>query len=170
MKKTIRMILSLLMITCSVFVFKGSAYAKTSNPPDIYDLIMLQKINAFRAENGLDALELNDDLLDVADVRLYELPVNFDHTRPNGDSYKTVYTDLGLDTKYERGSENIAKILDNWDFSNDSGEEYVEYIFEAYVNSESHRENMLKPYWEYYGGAFLTNYNGNCYQIQVFAK
>ncbi|RKM58072.1 hypothetical protein D6853_00615 [Butyrivibrio sp. X503] len=170
MKKTLRIILALFIITCSVFAFEGSAYARSSNPPDLYDIIMLQKINSFREENGLSALELNDDLFDVADVRLYELPVNFDHTRPNGESYKTVYNELGLNNKYERGSENIAKILDDWDFQNDSGDEYVEYIFEAYVNSDSHRENMLKPYWKYYGGGFLTNYNGNCYQIQVFAK
>lgn len=170
MKKTLRIIPALLMITYLVATFEGSAYAKSANPPDIYDIIMLQKINSFREENGLPALELNDDLLDVADVRLNELPVNFDHTRPNGESYKTVYTELGLTDKYERGSENIAKILDDWDFENENGDEYVEYIFEAYVNSDSHRENMLKPYWKYYGSGFLTNYNGNCYQIQVFAK
>ncbi len=168
--KKVKIFLALLLIAYILVLSEGSAYASASNPPDIYDIVMLQKINSFREENGLNALELNDDLFDVADVRLSELPVNFDHTRPNGESYKSVYSELGLTDKYERGSENIAKILEEWDFSNESADEYVDYIFEAYKNSESHRENMLKPYWKYYGGGFLTNYNGNCYQIQVFAK
>ncbi len=168
--KKVKIFLALLLIAYILVFSEGSAYASASNPPDIYDIVMLQKINSFREENGLNALELNDDLFDVADVRLSELPVNFDHTRPNGESYKSVYSELGLTDKYERGSENIAKILEEWDFSNESADEYVDYIFEAYKNSESHRENMLKPYWKYYGGGFLTNYNGNCYQIQVFAK
>lgn len=168
--KKVKIFLALLLIAYILVFSEGSAYASASNHPDIYDIVMVQKINSFREENGLNALELNDDLFDVADVRLSELPVNFDHTRPNGESYKSVYSELGLTDKYERGSENIAKILEEWDFSNESADEYVDYIFEAYKNSESHRENMLKPYWKYYGGGFLTNYNGNCYQIQVFAK
>ena len=149
-----------------MFVFEDKAFAYSSD----YDRIMFEKINAYREANGVPALKYDEDLVKVANVRVNELTVSFGHARPNGDSYKTVYTELGLDNNYERGSENIARVLDNWDFEKGSAEEYVNYIFEAYINSDSHRENMLKPYWEYYGGTFLTNYNNNCYQVQVFAK
>lgn len=153
------------VMVCAFFL-EGRAVAAPSG----CDAIMLDKINAYRKANGVPALEYDEDLVRVADVRVNELVVSFGHLRPDGNSYKTVYKELKLDNNYERGSENIAKVLDNWDFDKGSDEEYVDYIFEAYKCSESHNTNMLKPYWKYYGGSFITNYNGECYQIQVFAE
>lgn len=177
MRKVIRLSLAVVISAFSFLFFESAALAAvvsvdavSAQSADIYDMVMLSKINSYREANGVPALEYNEDLIDVANYRIGELVVNFDHTRPNGESYKTVYAELGLTDKYERGSENIAKILADWDFENENGDEYVDYIFEAYKNSDRHNENMLKPYWKYYGGSFLTNYNGSCYQIQVFAK
>ena len=164
--KLIELCMTVVIIIGSLIVFRSETFAA----PSEYDRIMLEKINEYRKTNGIPALEYNKDLARVADLRVGELTVSFSHFRPNGDSYKTAYTELGIADKFDRGSENIARVLDNWDFEKGTAEEYVDYIFEAYKRSESHNANMLKPYWTYYGGSFLTNYNGNCYQIQVFAN
>lgn len=47
---------------------------------------------------------------------------------------------------------------------------YVDRFFQIYLKSASHRKNILKSDWKYYGGAFITNYNGKCYNIQIFAN
>ena len=165
MKAIIKLYFTVIIVAYSLLVFEAKPCEALE--PTTYDMIMLDRINSYRQANGLSALEYDEDLVSVANWRVSELPTNFDHLRPNGDSYKTVYTELGLADKYERGSENIAR-LDGWDFA--SEEECVDFIFEAYKNSEAHNANILKPYWQYYGGSYLVSHNGKCYQIQVFAK
>ena len=165
MGKVFRFFATIVMVSYLLLVYERNAY--TISEPTTYDMLMLDRINSYRQANGLSALEYDEDLVNVANWRVSELPTNFDHLRPNGDSYKTVYTELGLADKYEKGNENIA-MLYGWDFA--SEEECVDFIFEAYKNSEAHNANILKPYWQYYGGSYLVSRNGKCYQIQVFAK
>lgn len=165
MKKVFKACLFIVMVVCTLMFCESKVYA--ISVIEAYDMAMLEKINNYRKENGLAPLEYDKDLVSVAEVRVKELPVSFEHKRPNGESYKTVYNELGLNNKFERGSENIAQFNVN---KFGSGDEYVDAIFEAYTESESHNLNMLKPYWEYYGGSFLINCDGNSYQIQVFAR
>lgn len=162
--RKLRLFLAIIVIVNSLILFYNKSYAVSVSYE--YEMIMLEKINEYREENGLSPLEYDDDLVRVAEVRINELPISFEHTRPNGESYKTVYRELNLTSKYNRGSENIA--MGHWgNFA--TKEECVEYVFEAYKNSESHRLNMLKPYWKHYGGSNIVNQNGESYQIQVFA-
>lgn len=135
---------------------------------DEFDRLMLEKVNAYRIANGLNALEFKTEPMAVADVRVTEMPVYFEHTRPNGTKYKTVYTDLGY--KIPDCGENIAKMDDTWDFNIDGDmNTYVQFIFDAYVSSPGHRRTILKSKWKYFGSAFLTNYNGCCCQVQEFS-
>lgn len=165
MNAIIKLCFTVIIVAYSLLVFEAKSCETVE--PTTYDMLMLDRINSYRQANGLSALEYDEDLVSVANWRVSELPTNFDHLRPNGDSYKTVYTELGLANKYEKGNENIA-MLYGWDFA--SEEECVDFIFEAYKNSEAHNANILKPYWQYYGGSYLASRNGKCYQIQVFAK
>lgn len=162
--RKLRLFLSIIVIVSFLILFYNKSYSVSMSYE--YEMIMLEKINEYREENGLSPLEYDDDLVRVAEVRINELPISFEHTRPNGESYKTVYRELNLTSKYNRGSENIAMgHLGNFA----TKEECVEYVFEAYKDSESHRLNMLKPYWKYYGGSNIISQDGESYQIQVFA-
>ncbi|MCR4705568.1 MAG: hypothetical protein K5641_05830 [Lachnospiraceae bacterium] len=136
---------------------------------DEYNRLMLEKINAYRVANGLPALEMRSELLDVGNGRVAEIVTSFSHTRPNGKSFKTIYQELGHGNIFRRFGENIFW-CNGWDFDTDGdANAYVEFIFQSYVGSPGHNANMLKPHWKYYGGAFLTD-RDNCFNIQVFAS
>ena len=85
------------------------------------------QINAIRVQNGLNELIWNDNLEYVANVRAKELPQNFSHTRPNGKPWYTVNSKI-------QGGENLAY-----------GFETAESVVDAWMNSESHRDNILYP-------------------------
>lgn len=83
------------------------------------------QINTIRVQNGLNELIWNDNLEYVANVRAKELPQNFSHTRPNGKPWYTVNSKI-------QGGENLAY-----------GFETAEDVVNAWMNSESHRDNIL---------------------------
>ena len=85
------------------------------------------QINVIRVQNGLNELIWNDNLEYVANVRAKELPQNFSHTRPNGKPWYTVNSKI-------QGGENLAY-----------GFETTEDVVDAWMNSESHRDNILYP-------------------------
>lgn len=135
---------------------------------EIYDQLMLEKVNAYRASYGLEPLQFKKKVNDVARVRVNESTLYFEHQRPDGRKFWTTYDDLG----YKSGhvGENQLCIQDNWNFNVDGdANAYVQYVFEGYVASPSHNRAMLRPYWKYFGSAFITNSNGNCYNVQEFA-
>lgn len=83
------------------------------------------QINTIRVQNGLNELIWNDNLEYVANVRAKELPQSFSHTRPNGKPWYTVNSKI-------QGGENLAY-----------GFETAEDVVNAWMNSESHRDNIL---------------------------
>lgn len=87
-------------------------------------------INDIREENGLETLDWDINLETVADVRANEISDVFSHTRPNGKAWSTVNSKI-------QGGENLA-------FGYDTPEEVVE----AWMDSESHKENILYPDFE----------------------
>jgi uncharacterized protein YkwD len=52
--------------------------------------------NAEREKNGLARIEFSDSLSAAADIRAVETTEVFSHTRPDGRSYFTVLSDLGI--------------------------------------------------------------------------
>ena len=138
---------------------------------DEYNRLMLEKINAYRASKGLGQLENRSELYAVAEARVPEVASKFSHTRTNKTSFKTVYEELGHEGVFQKAGENLAYIKNDWDFNVDGDvDAYVDRFFQIYLKSASHRKNILKSDWKYYGGAFITNYNGKCYNIQIFAN
>src|SRR5699024_7480214 len=45
---------------------------------------VIDRINQEREKNGLNKLQMNDALMEAADVRVKEIVTNFSHTRPDG--------------------------------------------------------------------------------------
>lgn len=136
---------------------------------DRYAQIMLEQINAYRAENGVAPLEFRQDCLDVANLRVWELPTLISHTRPNGQRFYTAYEDCGY--KILNCAENLSVHHSNWDFESEGDENvYVEYFMNNFKNSASHNATMLNAKWKYVGFAFVTNYDNNCYVVQQFTR
>lgn len=107
------------------------------------------QINAIRVQNGLNELIWNDNLEYVANVRAKELPQNFSHTRPNGKPWYTVNSKI-------QGGENLAY-----------GFETAESVVDAWMNSESHRDNILYPDFKEIAIAIYV-VDGTYYWVQEF--
>ena len=97
---------------------------------DVYEAIRL--INAERAKAGLAELTIDDDLMSMAAVRAAELPEKFDHTRPDGSDWKTVFGEFGVEVPYKRG-ENAGR-----------GKDTASKQVNSWMNSSGHKANILK--------------------------
>ena len=101
---------------------------------------VLQLVNAERAKKNLTPLTLSKELSDAAKVRANELPRFWSHTRPDGSSFKTAMKS----SNYKLLGENLNR-----------GATSPEQVVEAWMNSPSHRENILYPDYREMGVAVI---------------
>lgn len=87
-------------------------------------------VNEERAKAGLDELTWDINLESVASVRAKECSEKFSHTRPSGQPWYTVNSKI-------QGGENLA-----YGFNN------AEDVVEAWMNSPSHKDNILYDEFE----------------------
>lgn len=95
---------------------------------------VLEIINSYREEGGLEPLVLDDRLTTVACARAEEIAWSgrHSHYRPNGKFFSSILKDAGI-TKGNAG-ENIG-----WGYAD------AESVCEAWKNSETHYENIMNP-------------------------
>lgn len=96
-------------------------------------------VNDFRAENGLEPLQIAPVLLKAASIRAQEQQQAYGHKRPSGEDWFTIVGEMGLDTNCY-AAENVA-----------AGYETPEAVVEAWKNSPPHRAAMLGENYEYIG-------------------
>jgi uncharacterized protein YkwD len=116
------------------------------------DVLVL--VNAERAKAGLPALTTNSQLSQAAMIRARELPRLFSHTRPNGTTCFTVFSETGV--KFSTAGENIAQ-----------GQRNAEGAMTSWMNSEGHRANILSRNFDAVGIGYYID-NGTPYWIQLF--
>ena len=95
-----------------------------------YEAKVIELVNAERTSRGLSALSMSSEASKAADVRAKEIVTKFSHTRPDGSSCFTVLSQMGV--SYKKAGENIAY-----------GQNSPEEVVKAWMNSPSHRENIL---------------------------
>ena len=103
-----------------------------SNERELAQQVIYQ-VNEVRKDAGLEALkEASEKLTKAADLRVNELTVHFSHERPDGSYFATILDEVSIHTYYY--AENIAF-------------EYrtVEEAMDFWLNSETHRANLLNP-------------------------
>lgn len=159
-------------ITTAATTAKTSGTSKTpftnvgggviSEDEEIY-ITMLNLVNEAREEAGLNKLWYSARVHEISTLRAYELSSYYSHTRADGRGFHTAFTDNGI--KYKLVGENIAYGRNMF--------ETPEEVFEAWMNSESHRENILHPDFECVGFGLATLTIGKdtyYYWSQEFAK
>ncbi len=110
---------------------------------------LLRRTNEERAKKFLPPLILSKELCDAAKIRAYEISIRFSHTRPDGSSCDTVYTqDIG---------ENIAY-----------GQTSYDDVFSAWMNSSGHRKNIFRTDYTQMGAYCYVGANGVKYWVQIF--
>ena len=134
---------------------------------------MLASINSFRTgsnawywnsdnstktwQNNLSALTYDYGLEQNAMQRAAEIAVIFDHTRPNGQSCWTVYTN-GNGYKAENIAAGYSSVSGTFNQWLEESEDY---------SGQGHRRNMLNPNVKYVGIGHVY-YNGYHYWVQEF--
>ncbi|TSB46280.1 hypothetical protein FN960_12190 [Alkalicoccobacillus porphyridii] len=93
---------------------------------------MIDSVNQERAQQGLSPLEADPELAEVARVKAQDMIDNnyFDHNSPTYGSPFQMMDHFGIE--YRTAGENLA------------GNQTVEAAHQALMNSQGHRENILK--------------------------
>lgn len=103
---------------------------------------VFELINAERAKEGLAPFKKMDTVTQVANLRAWEIIGAYGHSRPDGSKFKTAFDEKGL--VYGRFAENIA-----------AGQSTPEEVVNAWMNSTTHRNNILADY-EYLGVGYYN--------------
>ena len=148
------------------------------------ELLIHKEINDRREEAGLSALSYDADLATVASGHSEHMADEgfFAHEGPNGDGFRERYADAGYycevnlpGDRVSRGSENIYK---TWIYEQIEAENGTNYyaseeslakgVVDGWMQSPSHRDNILTEHWRVEGiGVTITEYN-DVYVTQNF--
>jgi len=117
---------------------------------------VLRLTNVERENNGLSALSGSHSTLNsAAAIRAEEIVASFSHTRPDGRSPFSAYTDLG--GSYSFLGENIA-----FGYRSASG------VVQGWMDSQGHKENILNTNYTHLGIGVAVNSEGRIYWVQLF--
>ena len=116
---------------------------------DDYRADILRRINKYREKNGLNTLEENDYLNEMAQIRAEELSVRYSHARPEGGSLIGEYGVNG-----EIGMKEVNTPRE---------------AFLAWKNSKQHNKVMLHRTFLTFGSGYYVDGNGKSYWIILFS-
>lgn len=119
-----------------------------SGKQDEYREDLLRRVNKYRDRQGLNTLEENDYLNEMAQIRAEELSVRFSHIRPNGE----LADGHGLDGEI---------IVDTVKTSKDA--------FLAFKGSKQHNKLMLHSTYLTFGSGYYVDGNGKSYWVILFS-
>lgn len=140
------------IVTLSPTVSAASIQASTDADSRQKAEEVLKLVNEARQQAGLSPLAMSDSLQTTADIRAKEIVESFSHTRPNEESCFTAGPDLN--------GENLA-----------AGYPTPAAVFDGWMNSQGHRENILRPAFKTIGISYYQDPNGsyNYYWVQMFS-
>lgn len=118
---------------------------------------ILNLVNEERSSRGLSALTLDSSLNEVAQLKAEDMAENryFSHNSPTYGSAFDMLKEYGI--RYNTAGENIAK-----------GQKSSQAVMTGWMNSQGHRENILKKEYSKLGVGYATDKNGNTYWVQIF--
>lgn len=126
----------------------GGNSAKSSqlgeNVGDVYEAIRL--INQERVKAGLNEVEIDDTLMEMANVRAKEMSEVFSHTRPDGTDCWTIFEEFGKRPPFYGGENGGA------------GKRTAKAQVESWMNSDGHRENILTANATVIGVGYYDSY------------
>lgn len=119
-----------------------------SEKQEEYRADLLRRVNKHRDRQGLNTLEENDYLQEMAQIRAEELSIRMSHIRPNGE----------LALGYGVSSEIATK-----------GPKTPKDAFLAFKVSKQHNETMLDRDFLTFGSGYYFDENGKSYWIILFS-
>ena len=116
-------------------------------------------LNAERKKNGAANLKADSNLTKAAAVRAKELAKKFDHIRPDGRKFSTVYSDLKI-TAPTAVAENIASATK---FTG------AKDIVDTWIASSSHQKNIVNSKYTRFGMAWYKE-GGKEYSVLLLGN
>ena len=115
---------------------------------------VLNLVNQERSRAGLKPLQMDWELQRVARVKACDMAENryFSHTSPTYGSPFDMMKQFGI--SYHSAGENIAE-----------GQRTPQEVMKAWMNSQGHRENILKPEYTFLGVGYCETGN---HWVQMF--
>ena len=113
-------------------------------------------VNEERSKAGLGSLTYDSKMSDVANVRAKEIVTKFDHYRPDGSLYLTVFDEFNISHVFS--GENIA-----------SGYRNADEVMAGWMSSSGHKANILHNKAGRIGIGVYDD-NGTLYWVQLFAN
>lgn len=149
-----KFLIGLATIFLSVLLTVTSASAAQKLNTKNFPQEVLRLVNVERAKVGAKPLKFAEDLAASAFVRATELPQKFSHTRPNGTKCFTAMPQRG----HVLG-ENLA-----------GGQTSPKQVVQAWMDSETHRANMLSKKFTELGVVYYYQPNSKYkhYWVQHF--
>ena len=123
---------------------------------------LMNAINGQREAYGLAPLAMDPTLVEIARVRSDDLANRqyFSHVAPDGTTAFSLLADYGV--PYYFAGENLAR-------NNAPGASSIDYAINGFMNSPSHRANVLGAF-TYIGIGATTDWNGFTYFAVVFTS
>ncbi len=116
------------------------------------------RVNEIRADRGLSELEHDDEIAAISRIHSQDMNERdyFSHTSPEGESPADRFGDL-YPAECRAVGENLAYIQTGIG-GQGSAEEIAERIVEGWMDSEGHRENLLRDGWDSQGiGVYIDD-------------
>ena len=170
MKTFISVLLSLAMAISGFF---GNIFTKSEEPvssteqasvTDLYyyvpneeDIKLFNAVNEAREASG-KPLRLDPELCRLSYIRAQEQLFEKGHFRPNGTRFISVFNENNY--KCNKAGENICIIADSSTYS-------PQKVTKLWLNSQSHKDVLLREYWQKTGISVFFN-NGKVYCVQLF--
>lgn len=141
-------------ITCLTFIQAG-AIDGVSATVNNFEWDVLKLVNKQRMKSGEHPLSVFSKLQDAVYIRTKEIVNVFDHKRPDGTLWSTVFADVSLERS--GAGENIA-----------GGYQTPEEVMEGWMNSAGHRENILNENYNHIGIGYEQAGSRGTSWVQLF--
>lgn len=107
---------------------------------------VIELVNELREDLDVNPVTSNEMLRSAATIRAIETEEQFSHTRPDGSDAFTVFDEEGIHYPYRTAGENLGMATYHL-----QEEQMAELIFNGWVESQGHYENMIRSDFEEIG-------------------
>lgn len=126
--------------------------------------LLFDLLNDEREANGVPRLKWDNNLHTLAMIRCKEQLQTFGHTRPDGRSWDSVFSDNNA--RYHYAAENVGcSYGGDFDYN-----KFVPVFANDFMESPGHRKNVLNPKSEYAAVAIIEPGDGTVYIAHLFYK
>jgi len=102
------------------------------------EALLVEMINDKRASLGLSPLAWSDAYHAAAHIRCKELPFLYEHARPDGRTWYSVFEEVGLPTYPSRENLDYGQNTSGYD-----NESIADALYTAWINSPDHYANIV---------------------------